>query len=328
MAQVRGTSTVMAIGEESTYGTAAAGNYLRLYHAGETLTGRRNLIDSETITNTRVRSAPIAGNWEVNGEIKTEINCQSMLYLLKHAIEASPTKTGVAAPWTFTFEPDALATGMTIEVDYGADISGAGRVKRLLGCKVGGFSMDFPNEGIPSATWQIIGAKPVAASSLTDASPAVISTHAPFSAFNVNVALDSVAFLQAASVQFTVDNGIEPVYAIGGAGSRVSAPEGFCTISGTMRAIFDSAEVLVAAIAATEKQLKITASVGDGLGGSVGNEKLVITLEELIFEPNFPRVEGPAGVFAEMPFKCYARGGNYGIKVQAYIPYDMSTIGA
>jgi hypothetical protein len=329
MGQVRGITTVMALGEESTYGTAATGNFVKIFHAGESLSASRNLIDSQTLSGGRVRSEPIAGNWDVTGDIRTEINCESMLFLLKHAVESVPTKTGAAAPWTFTFEPDTLHTGFTLEVDYGADISGAGRVKQLVGCRMAGFTMDFPSEGIPQATWRVVGAKPTvpAPSALTDATPATIGTHQPFSAFQIGLTEEGSALATATSLQLSYDNGIEAVFAIGGAGARVSAPEGFVSVSGQLEAIFNSATLLNKALNSTESKLEVTLTRGAGTGASTGNEKLTITLEELKYEPAFPVVEGPSGLLVRLPFKCYLRSTANAFKAVALIPNDISTIG-
>lgn len=328
MAQVRGISTVMALGEESTYGTAASGNFVRIFHAGESLTATRNLIDSQTIQTGRVRSEPIAGNWDVAGDIRTEINCESMLYLLKHAVESAPTKTGSVAPFQFDFEPDTLHTGFTLEVDYGSDISGAGRVKQLVGCRINQFTMDFPAEGIPSATWSVVGAKPTvpAPSALTDASPSTFGTHQPFSAFQCTLTEESTALTTATSVSLTYGNGIEKVFAIGGAGSAISAPEGFVSVEGQLEAIFDSNTLLNKAINSTESKLTIVLSRGLGDGSATGNEKLTLVIEELKYAPSFPVVEGPSGILVRLPFKAYMKSTAYAFKATALIPNDMSSI--
>jgi hypothetical protein len=330
MAQVRGINTVLALGEESTYGTAATGNFVKIFHAGETLNAARNFIDSQTLGGGRVRTEPIAGNWEVSGDIRTEINAESMLFLLKHAVESSPTKSGASAPFTFTFEPDALHTGMTLEVDYGSDISGAGRIKQLVGCRVAGFEMDLSPEGIPLATWRILGAKPTvpAPSGLTDASPATFGTHQPFSAFQITLTEEGSALAKATALRFSYDNGLEGIYTIGSAGARGSMPEGFVTVEGEMTILFDSASLLNKALNSTESKLLIEFTRGAGTGATTGAEKLSITLEELKYAPTFPTVEGPSGILCRLPFKCYQRSTALAFKAVALIPNDLATIAA
>lgn len=331
MAQVRGINTVMALGDEAVaYGTAAAGNYLKVYFASESISAARNLIDSQTLGGTRIRSAPIAGNWDVSGNIVTEINAESMLYLLKHGIESAPTKSGSSAPYTITYQPDTLATSFTLEVDYGSDISGAGRIKQLVGCRIAGFDMSFPSEGIPTATWRVVGAAPTvpAPSALTDSGLDDWGNY-PFSAFQATVNEGGSSYAKATSIQFSVDNGIESVYAIGGAGKRISAPEGFVSVTGTLEAIFDSATTLNKAINSTESSLEIILTRGAGTGATVGAEKLTFTLEELVYEPAFPVVEGPAGLLVRLPFRCYkGTGTEYAFKCVALVPQDVTTIAA
>lgn len=329
MPQVRGADTTLVLYEESTYGTdPSAVQGVKIFHAGETLTASRNLIDSNTIGASRVRSEPIAGNFDVSGEITTEINAESMLYLLKHLVEAAPTKTGAAAPFTFTFEPDALHTGMTLEVNYGSAISGAGKFKRLNGCKVASATFSFPAEGIPTARWSITGAKPVipAPSAAIDASPSTFGTHQPFSVANITITEEGSALTTATALELTYDNGIEKVFAIGASGAAASAPEGFVTVSGTLTAIFDSATLLNKALNSTETKIVVELSRGLGTGASTGNEKLTLTIEEMKYAVSFPTVEGPSGILVALPFKAYARASANAFKVVALIPNDMSTI--
>jgi hypothetical protein len=330
MAQARGINAVMALGDESTYGTAATGNFLKIYFASETVGAQRNQIDSNTLGGTRVRSAPIAGNWDVSGQIVTEINAESMLYLLKHGVESAPTKVGASAPYTITYQPDTLHTGFTLELDYGSDISGAGRVKQLVGCRMAGFDFNFPSEGIPTATWRVVGAAPTvpAPSALTDSGLDDWGNY-PFSAFQATVNEGGSALAIATSIQFSVDNGIEPVYVIGGSGKRASAPEGFVSVTGTLEAIFDSATLLNKAINSTETSLEVILTRGAGTGASVGAEKLTFTLEELKYSPAFPTVEGPSGILVRLPFSCYkGTGSELAFKAVALVPQDVTTIAA
>jgi len=306
MPQARGTQTVTALFQETTYNTTpGTPSGQKLYLTANQIQAQQNRLDSNTLTNSRERDQPIAGNINVAGPLNFELGAEWIGTLMKNAMGTNAT-TG-AGPYVHTMTLGDLPAGMVIEKDFGANISGSGRYQYYNGCKVATAAFDFPAEGFPTGSIAITGAKETASATPLDAT-LDDNGNTPFSAFQATILEggSSIATVTAASIN--LDNGLdESVYVVGGAGERTALPEGFATISGSITALFEDATLLNKAINGTESSLKITLSRGDGLGSS-GNESMEFFVQQLLYERTSPPITGPAGIQITLPFKSYIKG--------------------
>lgn len=313
MPQARGSQGVFALFTETTYGTdpgSPAGQKLYLTRFGVQSTQSR--IDSNTLTASRERAKPAAGNIGVAGAVACEIGAEWMGTLLKHALGSNAT-TG-AGPYTHTMTLGDLPVGMVLEKDHGSNISGSGRYEKFNGCRVARCGFEFPTEGYCTAGFDVIGAKDTLGASPLDAS-LDDNGHTPFSAFDATIQEGggAIAVVTAASIQ--LDNGLDDsVFTVGGAGVRRALPEGFATVSGQISALFEDATLLNKAIGGTETSLKITLSRGTG-AGSAGNESIEFFVQQMLYERATPPVEGPRGLLITLPFKAYKSGSNSALKI-------------
>jgi len=302
MPQARGTQTVTALVEETVYKTTpGTPSGQKLYLTANNLQAQQNLLDSNTLTNTREREQPIVGNINVSGSLDFEIGAEWIGTLLKHLMGTNVT-TG-ADPYVHTMELGDLPVGFIIEKDFGSNISG-NRYQFFNGCRAGGCSFDFPQEGFPTGSVQVIGAKET-----NDATPLDATLddngNTPFSAFDAAIEEGGASIANVTQASINVNNGLdESTFVVGGAGERSALPEGFATVTGSITALFDSTTLLDKAIAGTESSLKITLSRGDGLG-SAGNESIEFFVQQLLYERASPPITGPAGIIQQLNYKSY-----------------------
>jgi len=320
MPQARGSQTSTILVEESTYGAdPGAPDAQQLYVVRNTLASNQNLLQSNTLSTSRERQSPIAGNIAVSGDIEFELGAESMGTILKHVL-GSNTTSG-SDPYTHTMTLGDLPVGFIIEKDYGANITN--RYEKFNGCRVASAAFNFPNEGVPTATLSIIGATSVMGTSSIDAT-VTDNGHTSFSAFDASIEEGGSSIAYVESVEFTVDNELDDsAYVVGGSGVRRALPEGFSTVSGTITALFESDALLTKAIAGTETSLKIALTRGTG-DGSAGNEYMEFFIQQLQLERTSAPIEGPGGLKLTMPFQAYISGSTSAL--QTIVKNAVATI--
>lgn len=313
MPQARGSDFSVVGYDEDTYGQdPGTPSGVLLYVTKSGVKSKQNRKDSNTLTSSRGKAKPVAGNIDVGGGLPMEIAPESIGFPLRHTMGALAT-SGVG-PYTHTLTVGDLPIGFTLEHDYGAAISGVGRYEKFNGCRVASARFNCPQEGYPEVTFEIKGANSVLASAPLDATP-TDNGHTGFSAFEASILEGGASIATVTSAEIQISNDLdESAYVVGGAGKRAALPEGQAMISGKIRAMFDSAALLTKAIDGTESSLKVTLSRGDGLG-SAGNESLELLVQQLVYERNGPDVSGPKGVFVDLTFKGFKSGADLGLQL-------------
>lgn len=313
MAQARGSQTTIAIYEESTYKTTpGTPSGQKLYVTSCGVQAQQNRINPNTLTGSRERGAPDAGNINVSGAIAMELGAESIGTLLKHAL-GSNSSSGVG-PYTHVLTLGDLPVGLIVEKDFGSNISGSGRFQYYNGSRIARAAFNFPQEGYCTANFDIIGAKETLASAALDAS-LTDNGHTSFSAFSASIEEGGASIATVTQCSINLDNELdESVFCVGGAGERSALPEGFATVSGSITALFDSAALLTKAVNGTESSLKVTLSRGTGLG-SAGNESIEFFVQQLVYERVSPPIEGPGGILITLPFKAYYSSPDSALKI-------------
>lgn len=298
----RGTSLVLLIDDESTYGSDPTPGSLTLPVVSETLTGSANVINSDTLTGNRARSTPIRGNQNVNGAIVTEVSAQAYGILFKHLL-GTDTPSG-SDPYTHVVTHSDLPVGFVLDVDHGSVIADAYRWEHFNGCRIASAEFQFVAEGYQRATWNILGASHTLPAAVYDGSP-TDNGHTPFSGAEMSLEEGGSSIAYVSRVTMRVNNNLETdKYAIGGAGVRRSAPEGFVDVEGEIDAFFEDGTLLGKAVNGTESSLKVTLTRGDGLGSS-GNEHMEIYCAKLQYDRNSVPTPGPGSLSLTLPFKAY-----------------------
>ena len=313
MPQARGSQTTIAIYEESTYG-ADPGTPVgqKVYFTSCGVKASQSLLDSETLTGSRERSAPDQGNINVAGPLAQELSAQSIGTLLKHTMGTNAT-TG-AGPYVHTMTLGDLPTSFVLEKDYGSNISGSGRYQRYNGCRINGAAMTFPQEGPCTVSFDIVGSKETADSSPLDAS-LDDNGHTTFFATAMSLEEGGASIATVKESSLNIDNALDQDgYTVGQGGIRSELSEGFATISGSLTAVFDSTTLLNKAINGTETSLKVILSRGDGLG-SAGNESIEVFAQQMMYERTSPEISGPGGILVQLSFKGYISGSTSALQI-------------
>jgi hypothetical protein len=316
MTQATGANTVLGVFEETAYKTLPVTvDAKKLYVTKNGISYKQNLMDSAVLTNSRGKARPFLGNKDTSGSIDIELGAENSGILLKHLM-GGVTDTG-AGPYTHVYKIGTLPVGLGFETDYGAAIAGSGRFIVHHGVRISSANFTFPQEGAITASFSIVGSgKHTAGSATVDTAGGLTDTgHTTFSGFQAAIEEGGAAIATVKSASIEINNELETgTYVIGSAGERVSAASGMAMVSGSVTAIFSSAALMNKALAGTASSLKVTLTRGDGLG-SAGNESMVFLVENLIYEPAIPTVDGPAGIEITLPFKAFKVSTDLGLTI-------------
>lgn len=308
MSQPRGSAVQYFIYDETTFGVAPgtpSATLLYLTRCG--LSASRNLLQDDTGgTGARTRQQPDLGNVDAGGALVGNLAAESIGPILKHAMGGVVT-TG-AGPYTHTFSLGDLPVGFHLEKDYSAAISGAGRIERFRGCRIGQLQIDLPTEGYATFQADAKGVDATLESTALDATPTdnghtSFATSAMNGAGSIQEGGSNSGVIKSARI--VINNGLdEDGYVLGNGGTRAVLNEGFVSVTGEIVALFDSAALLTKAVNGTASSLKFVLTRGDGLG-SAGNESIELFVQDLVYERRSPEVEGPNGVMITLGFQGF-----------------------
>lgn len=304
---VFGNNATLILFNETTYGTRTNANGQKLFFTTENLKATRQTFDSQTITGDRERMKPVRGNVNVSGQIAMEVSPENMLLMLYYAIgtwTTTPTTAGSTGPFTHTFATGSKLPSFQAQVNFGADAPTGQQYHLFSGLKVNTFSLQVPNNGNVTATFDCIGKNVAMSGSGIDATPTT-TTFTRYSSFEIEVQLDGTSATNVESFSLTVANELdESVYPISTDGLRTELPNGFQTVSGQFTAFFDDATLLTKAQDGEKFPITLKLTRGTGLGED-GNESMTFTIPSTMLEQTSPEVSGPAGVKLQMAFKAY-----------------------
>jgi len=303
MAQARGSNSKLLVGTEATFKTIANSNPHVLPFVSESLRLSRNLIDSQTIRVNRNPLNPARGNKDVTGDITVELT-PYMTKMFYHALGTFTTSG--TSPYSHTFVISNLPPGLTIEKQF-TDLA-TPEYFTYAGCKVNSMRMTFAPEGFIETVFSIIGSAQTVTTSAKLTGALDYSDDAvgqQFDGFQAAITEGGSTLGIVTRLELTLENNLDnSVYVIDGTGERYSLPEGLVKVSGTLTALFENMTLYNKAINNQESSLQITLTQGNGTGAAY-NEKIDIFIDELLYQPQDPVVNGPAGVLVELPFIGY-----------------------
>ena len=310
MGQAKGSKTKIIFGTETTFKTLPSPiTAIVLPFVSESLRQNRNLVESKTIKGTRNPSAPVRGNVDVAGDITMELQ-PYLGKLFKHVL-GSLTTSGTASSISHVYKVGDLPAGMVIEKWFTSDLT-ASQYFRYMGCKVNSLKISVKPEGFIDAVVNIMGATETVSTSSMDSDASdltAVGSYNPFDGFTASITRGGSSLGVATQVDLTIENALDgTVYVLDGTGTRYYLPEGMVKLTGTLTALFTDMSLYNLALNNTETSLVVTLSRGTGTG-ALGNEKLIITCDEIIFQPTAPVVSGPGGILIELPFVGYYSDG-------------------
>jgi len=301
VAEQRGSKSRIIYDTETVYKTTPSpADAWILPFASETLKLNRNLVESKVIRNTRNPSKPSRGNREVAGDITTELN--PMMGRLFWNVLGTVSVTGVSSPYTHTFKISDLPAGMIFEKQF-TDLD-TPKYFQYKGCKLNTLKVTVKPEGMVDVVFGVMGAVETITATSFDGS-ATDQGHNPFDGYEATITKDSSPLATVTELDFEINNNLDgSMYVLDGTGERRSLPDGLVKVSGNLKALFENDVLYAVALNHTECKLIVTFTKGSGVG-TAGNEKLIVTIPELIFQPSAPTISGPTGLLVELPFVGY-----------------------
>lgn len=254
-----------------------------------------------TITSAPEYRRPVAGNIEVSGDITVHLDGMAHGYLLKELLGAPTTVDNLDGTYTHTFK----ASGQRpVGFEFEREIDG--EFYLYTGLRMARATLELAGTGFLRAVFSVLGAGEAVGTSSVDPSP----TNHGHRAFDLGasgavIKEGGVAIATLVEASITVDNESEaapPALGAGGVPSGVS--HGMCRITGRIRGIYESRTLYEKAKNDTESSLEFTYQLGTG-DGTVGNEKLVIRVPELLYHPSATTVDTPKGLYAEQEFTAF-----------------------
>lgn len=300
MPQAKGSVATIGMQLESTFATdPGAPALIKTYFIRESLRLARENIYSEVLQGNRNPTAPSRGDHDVSGQIVTELGAYpgNLLY-------AALGSVSTAAP-THTIKVGSSLPSYTIEKGF-TNLT-TPQYFKYQGCKVSRLNLKVSRKGPQILTLDFIGAKETISGTAFDATHTDLGKSSFFGNHISAITEGGSAIAIVSEADITLDNDLDrDVYTINVAtpGVRRDLPEGMVKVSGTVKAIFEDVALYTKAINGTESALVVTYTLGTG-AGTAGNEQLVITVPELVYSPNAPIIEGPRGIYVDLPFEAY-----------------------
>jgi len=275
------------------------------------MAGKETLNSSDTITGRRDPVAPFRGNKDVNGNLVVPMDARGFGYWLK-AMLGAPTTTG-SSTYQHIFKVGDTQPSLFLEQGF----TDVGQYFLYNGCKVSKAGFSFGGDGELTASIDIMGTKETLATSSVDATPTTFGFDR-FANFQAAIKEGGSAIGICTEASLDIDFGLDgDTYCIGGGGFRSAVAEGLLKVSGKIKAMFQDAVLLNKAINGTESSLQITMTNGTNI--------LDLLIQELVYERATPGIEGPKGIYIELPFQAYFDNGASGSVVTATLTNDVAS---
>lgn len=202
-----------------------------------------------------------------------------------------------------------LPVGMVLERDRGTKIGGANRYHRRTGSRIGSAAFNLGATGIAEADFSVVAAD------FSDAAAALDATlddfgHSGFSNLEGTVVINRAAALGTyQQFQANWNNNLDTSgRTIGGGGILGHLEAGLVEVSGSLQALFDSAQLLTWASADTPVALQHQLRKGTG-GGTAGNEYLCIDIPRALLSEDTEQINGPQGTTLTANWSAYRTAG-------------------
>lgn len=312
-----GLLTQIGTAEESTYGTPVTPS--KFYElTGESLDFSKSFIESQGLRaisrNLRRRGKRTSRSGA--GDLTMEVPTVSMGRWFKHMVGGTPTSAqqGGTAAWLHTYSLGAL-TGKSLTIQKGIE-EAAGVIKPFTfhGCKILGWEFGIGVDELLTLNLTIDAEDVDTSTSLAAASYPTLTQY-DFTQGALKVAGSTVASVTAATVGGTNNLKSDNFY-LGSLGLKGEPKDNdFPTVQGQLTAEFVSQATFVDRFindTAASLVLEFTGAVISG----IYSEILRITVPEVRFSGELPKVGGPDVVVTGVPYEGHYDGTNPGVKIE------------
>lgn len=281
---------------ESTYGTAPSSGFFRVPLSRMAVRPSQVLIDSDLLGLGRDAQRPVRDMIRVEGDLTVPVDLNNIGIWLKGLL-GSPTTSGTS-PKTHTYTSGSnTLPSMAIEVGY-AQVP---TYRMFVGVGVNSMQIECRPSGLVRATVDLIGANETSATSSQGGTP---TTHAltEFSPFQAVIRRSGSALATVRSCTWQYANDLEPIEVIRNTSQIVMLAPGTARCSGQLTALFESTTLLDQALNGTATSFEIEWSID-------ANQKLTLSMPNVMLERTGPVVEGPRGIMVEFQWRSFGISG-------------------
>jgi hypothetical protein len=284
----------------------------------EGIKASKNLFASNVLRTGRQPLSPSPGIKAVGGPIATELSPIG-LQMLWYGLFGTKT-ISAGPPYTHTFTFASVLPTFTIEKQI-TDIS---KYFQYTGCVIEGFSMDIKPDGPITCSFDIMGCAETLAMAPHDDNP-YYSAWRQFNGAEVALTRGGATLGIADNVTLSIKHNHDgSCYVLDGTSERKYLPAGKIAIDGKLTVLFEGTTEYELAMANTETTLVITCSRGTG-DGTANNEKMVFTIDELIFKQDSPVINGPTGLKVDLAFMPFYDDGASASAVKLEVYNSVNT---
>jgi len=279
---------------EATYGTAPAGDWLRMPFLSCDLGAEQPLLDADVIGvgSSRDPAAPFLDTVTVQGQAVVPVDLNNIGHWLRLLL-GPPTTTGTSPNFIHSFGSGAAALPFnSIEIGY-PDVP---NYDLCTGVRADTLEIDFSPTGPATATFGLMGQGSTRGASSSGSTP----TSAAYTAFNKAqgaISRNGSALAQVTGARMTYANGMEMVRTIRADRKVEGVDPGIARATGQITARFADTTLLTQAQNNAPAEFAFSYTID-------ANRSLTFTLHEVYLALAKTPVEGPGGVEASFEFRA------------------------
>ena len=240
---------------ETTYGTTpSTPAFSPLPHTGTTLNVSKDAVESEKLRGDRMVEDFRHGNKTVGGEISCELEYQAFDDIIEAALCG-------------TWNSDVLKAGttrrsFTLQRKF-ADLATA-EFHTYKGCEINSMAISVSPNAMVGCTFGVVGQDlSIATSAITGSTFGSDVGETPFDSFTGSISEGGSSIATVTSIEFTLENGIEPLFSVGS--QTTSRPAiGRSRVTGTLTTYFESKTLYEKFLNETSSSITLTLADLDG----------------------------------------------------------------
>ena len=294
--QAKGMKSITNLAFETTYGQApTGGTWYRQPINKNALTGKQNLITTNTITGRRDTVEPGIGQMDASGQLELPLDVRNVGNILK-GIFGTPTTSAGTKEGTYkhVFKVGDEIPSLTVEKGF-PDI---GLFFQYTGTKFNKFSLTA-QVGNNETTYTVdtMASNETEAKSTAAASPTSLKLMR-FNNVNAAVKEGGTALATCRKMQVDINNNLDgDTYCLNGSSIRPSINEGLAEVTGSIETLFEDDTQLQKAMNSTETSLELAFTRDDF--------SLTFSIPEVILERATPGISGPKGITQSLNYRGY-----------------------
>lgn len=292
MSQAQGNRSVFAYKAETTFGTAATGNYQELQVNSQGLALNKTRLQGREIRPDRIPRHDRHGNRSVSGPIVTDFRASVYDELLESVMYSTWDTSPVG--------PDELKVGTTEKSftfeDYAQDIDFA---RRFTGCIVSQASFQIRTDEMVTATFDIVGRSMTVTATQSTITPAD-ETNVPHDSHSGQISLGNSGgslseSLIITGIDFSINNTVTPTFVVGSDITQCM-DSGLAVVEGTLTAYYEDNVLINRFIQETESAIKVT------INDPTSSNEYGFFFPRVKFNGSQIPLEGPMSRLITMPF--------------------------